>query len=322
MPKDDIHDGAEMILVSDQTYENSENQVQSEHYEENDDGDYDEIALARMNMEEMTSCVFTNRNSIAAKALNRLVSSFQSIQKDSSNGEEKLYVVSTPYDAILTRLQCDVNYYNDFMTAFTFIRKVQHLSVTAITVDTFFKKMQTDLKKREFTIIEEVDQQFSSGRVNDVTEEEQTCRQYTGLVCLCVIYGVAWLIAYTGAYGDTGTAYSYQVLSNSYRATAWMTHEYIKKHFGIDFGNSFFGVGKKFALTALPFVVPEYYFNFLSMYHSRNALLSIPYVLNFGLLVDQANRYFMALTSDIPPTKSDLLCLISLILAFSIGSQS
>jgi hypothetical protein len=98
--------------------------------------------------------------------------------------------------------------------------------------------------------------------------------------------------------GDAAAAYVYQVICNSSKALAWMFNNVLRTKFGVSFGEDFSGICKvitnsatlcyaisnwlrqTFLFTALPFVVPEYLFNFASMNRARAAGLTLPYLLN------------------------------------------
>lgn len=128
------------------------------------------------------------------------------------------------------------------------------------------------------------------------------------------------LIVACGWGGALAAAYAYQVICNSSKATAWMMNNVLRTRCGIDFGDSTNGLIKTFLLTALPFVIPEYVFNFTSMDAARSSGITIPYVLNFGLVVDKATQYLFAIMSGEYPSSGDWIALFGIALSMIIGA--
>ena len=115
-------------------------------------------------------------------------------------------------------------------------------------------------------------------------------------------------------------AYGLQVICNGSKAIAWMFNNVLRTRFNIDFGNSVLGLTKTFFFTAFPFVIPEYYFNFASMYRARAANITLPYLLNFGLAVDKFVQYLLAWLSGEVPSVGDWVAFAGIIVSVGIGA--
>ena len=120
--------------------------------------------------------------------------------------------------------------------------------------------------------------------------------------------------------GDVLLAYMFQIFCNTSKAFAWMAHNVLRTKFHVDFGPSFVGLCKTFLFTALPFVLPEYFFNFASMNKARIAGITLPFLLNFGLIVDKGMQYLLAWISGELPSRGDWISLAGIIVAVVVGA--
>jgi hypothetical protein len=123
------------------------------------------------------------------------------------------------------------------------------------------------------------------------------------------------------ASGPKFQAYGFQIISNSSKGVAWMLNNVLRTKFDIDFGSSITGLFQEFFFTALPFVVPEYFFNFGSMYKARAANMTLPFLLNCGLIIDKLTQYVLAIASGELPSHGDWIALFGIVISVMLGSM-
>ena len=145
-----------------------------------------------------------------------------------------------------------------------------------------------------------------------------TCRRVGISAFLALSMIVSLVCSLRGS--DAVAAYAFQVICNASKAAAWMSNNIVRTKLKIDFGSSFGGLCKTFLFTALPFVIPEYFLNFASMYKARAAGMTLPFLLNFGLIVDKVVQYLLAWLSGEVPSRGDWLALAAIVGAVLFGA--
>ena len=141
-------------------------------------------------------------------------------------------------------------------------------------------------------------------------------------VGVCALLALSMIVSLVCALkgSDAVAAYAFQIICNSSKAAAWMSNNIVRTKLKIDFGPSFVGLCKTFLFTALPFVIPEYFLNFASMHRARAAGITLPFLLNFGLIVDKVVQYLLAWLSGEVPSRGDWLALAAIAGAVLAGA--